>query len=98
MKYHIDILEEVYLELEEAGIYYHVQSPGLEMKLFDQWEITIERIIKNPESYQLHGKRYRYALLDKFPYLVVFEIIGIKVVVFRFINVRRHPKKRYRKR
>lgn len=38
MKYQLQILEEVYTEIEEAGDYYFLQQPGLEMKLFKDWE------------------------------------------------------------
>ncbi|MES2558398.1 MAG: hypothetical protein V4590_01560 [Bacteroidota bacterium] len=98
MKYSLHILEEVYGEIEEAGDYYFTQRSGLEMQLFLDWERTVNRVLKNPEGYQKQGKKFRHALLEKFPYLVVFEIIDLSVVVYRFINVRRHPGKRHAKR
>jgi hypothetical protein len=98
MKYRLDVLEEVYGELEEAGDYYHSQRPGLEMELFADFERALNRIQKNPEGYQKQTKSFRHALLDRFPYLVVFEIMESAVVVYRFINVRRHPAKRHAKR
>lgn len=98
MKYRLCILEEVYEDLEEAGTYYFLHSPGLEMELLDEWEHAINRISKNPLGYQLQGKRYRYGLLRRFPFLIVFELIDSQIVVFRFINMRRHPGKRNSKR
>jgi hypothetical protein len=98
MKYNLVVPEDVYEEVEEAGEYYHTQRPGLEMELFEEWEQTLQRILKAPEGYQRKTRSFRLALLDRFPFLVVFEIVGSNIFVYRFINVRRHPGKRYIKR
>ncbi len=98
MRYRLDVLEEVYKEVEVAGEYYYSQRPGLEKELFADFERTLNRISKTPEGFQKQVKNLRHALLDTFPYLIVFEFTIEAIVVYRFINVRRHPGKRHAKR
>jgi plasmid stabilization system protein ParE len=98
MKYHLQILEEVYEELEEAADYYFLQQPGLEMKLFRDWERAVQDILESPEGFQKQRKNFRQILLQNFPYIIVYEILDSKIIIYRFINAKKHPVKRYSKR
>jgi len=98
MKYSLFVFEEVYQELENASKYYNEKRPGLESELFDEWLMALKRLQTDPEIYQKKKKNLRQAMLERFPFLVVFEIIESTVVVYRFIHVRRNVKKRYPKR
>lgn len=98
MKYRLVILEPVSDELADAALYYDNQEPGLGIALLDEWEKTLVKIQLAPEGYQKKVKNLRLALLERFPYLVVFSIEDSTISINRFINVRRHPGKRYAKR
>ena len=69
MKFQIQILEEVYLELEEAADYYYLIRPGLEQELFKDWLESLKRIKNAPEAYQKQKNNFRQVLLNKFPCL-----------------------------
>ncbi len=98
MKYDVVILEEVYFDLEDAADFYYSVKPGLEQELFKEWLICIEKISKSPASYQKQRKQFRQVLLERFPFLIIFEIKDSSVLVYRFINARRDPKKRFKNR
>ena len=98
MKYQLQILEEVYEEIEEAADYYFLQQPGLEMKLFRDWERAVLDILESPEGFQKQRKNFRQILLQNFPYIIVYEILDSKIIIYRFINAKKHPVKRYSKR
>ena len=93
----IIVLEPVADELTEATHYYNNIQYGLGLKLLDEWESSIRKIQQSPEGYQKKYKNYRQVLLNKFPYLIVYSIDKTTIIVSRFINVRKHPKKRYLK-
>lgn len=98
MKYRLIVLDPVADEVAEAAVYYDSQQPGLGLALLDEWERALVKIQRAPEGYQKKVKNFRQALLDRFPYLIVFLIEDSTIFVNRFINVRRHPGKRYAKR
>ncbi len=97
MKYKIIVLEPVADELAEAAIYYDSKQSGLGVDLIDEWDKALSHIQRAPDGYQKKRKNFRQALLDRFPYLVIFEIDNFDIIITRFINAQMHPKKRYKK-
>jgi hypothetical protein len=97
MKYSLIILDEVYNELNESALYYEELQLSLGVALVDEFESALTKIHVNPEGYEKKYKNFRQAMLNRFPYLVLFEIDGKHIVIYRFINARRHPQKRYTK-
>jgi len=97
MKYILIILDEVYKELNESALYYEEQQFSLGEALLDEFESALIKIHVNPEGYEKKYKNFRQAMLNRFPYLVLFEIDEEHIVIYRFINARRHPQKRYTK-
>ncbi len=97
MKFRLVILDEVFAELNEAALYYEERQDSLGLALLEEFESALIRISKNPESFQKKYKNFRQSLLNRFPYLVLFEIDESSVVIYRFINARRHPQKRFNK-
>ncbi len=98
MKYKLFIQEEVYGEVEEAVLYYNQQRTGLGLELFEEWEDAVNRVLSSPEGYEKKRKQFRHVLLKRFPYLAIFEIVETTVVFQKFINVKKHPAKRYSKK
>ena len=94
----LTIHEAVRDEVVDAVVYYEEQQLGLGNSLLEEWEKSINKIHLTPEAYQIKRKHFREVLLDKFPYLIVFETTDTEVFVYRFINAKRHQNKRYVKR
>lgn len=57
-------------------------------------ESIMDKLILNPYLFQRRYKHYREAVLKKFPYYVVYEIIGNTVIVQSFFHSSRNPKKK----
>lgn len=98
MKYKLFIHEEVYYEVEEAVLYYQQQQAGLGLELLEEWENAVNRVLSNPEGYEKKRKQFRQVLLKRFPYIAVYEIVETTIVFQKFINVKKHPGKRYSKK
>lgn len=54
----------------------------------DRLESQIEKIKLNPEAYRIVAKDLRCANLDKFPYQIVYRIVGKTLI--RVTSVRHH--------
>lgn len=97
MIYHIIIPESVYVELKEVSFYYESKQKELGLRFILSWETAMEHLKEAPLLYQKKNKRLRTIKLNKFPYLLVFEIIGNKIYLFRLANAKRNPKKIFKK-
>lgn len=98
MKRSLIILETAKDDLREAAIYYNEQRQGLGLELLNEWDQALVRIQRAPEGFEKKRKHFRQAMLERFPYLIIFEVEPTEIIIYSFINVRRHPKKRYTKR
>jgi hypothetical protein len=95
--YQVIVPQSVYLELEEVSFYYESKQKDLGIKFILSWETAMDHIKEAPLLYQKKNKRLRTIKLNKFPYLLVFEIIENKIYVFRLTNAKKNPKKIYKK-
>lgn len=97
MIYQVIVPESVYLELKEVSFYYESKQKDLGLKFILNWETAMEHIKEAPLLYQKKNKQLRTIKLNKFPYLLVFEIIGNKIYVFRLTHAKRNPRKVFKK-
>ena len=97
MKYKLIVFPKVYEELVEAIDYYNEQQNGLGFDLIDEWESALNTVLLNPLGFEKKQQNFRWVLLKRFPYLIIFEIIEYDIFVYRIINAKRKPTKRFRK-
>lgn len=96
MKFTLVIPGIVEEEIDEAAAYYNKKQEGLGDRLYKDLTETLSFVEKSPLSFQKSRKDYRQALLKRFPYLVIYKVYENKILIFRFINARKHPVKRYK--
>jgi hypothetical protein len=97
MTYHLIIKEPVDIEITEASYYYENEQALLSYKLLDAIEMALEDIKLNPLGYQIRYGTYRIKLVNPFPYIFIYEVIGKDVIVYQFINARKEPIRRFKK-
>lgn len=97
MSYKIIIPQSVYFELNEAAMYYEQKQPKLGEKFILDWETTAAQLSQNPLHYQKKYKKLRSISLTTFPYIMVFEIEGKEIIIYRLIHAQRNPKKIFKK-
>ncbi len=96
MIYQLVIVERVYQQLNESAIWYEKQQNGLGANFLDEFQSAIKIVHSNPFVYEKKFKQFRQAILKRFPFLIIFEIIKNEIVVHQFINVKRNLVKRYK--
>jgi plasmid stabilization system protein ParE len=94
VKYTLEIKEEAVLDIKEAYLYYEERKIGLGDRFLDALEIYLERVQQYPEHYQIRRKPYREAFIKDFPYLIIYEIEEVKVIVYAVFNTWKNPNKK----
>lgn len=98
MNYTLIVYDSVADEVEAAALYYESQQIGLGLRFLNDWETALDTLAKLPLGYQKKYRSFRQIQLQKFPYLIMFEIEDKLILIYRIINAKQHPAKRYPKR
>lgn len=94
MKYLLEIKEEAVLDIKEAYWYYEEQKIGLGNQFLETLESYLERVQKYPEHYQIKRKPYREAFIKNFPYIIIYELDGDKIIIYAVFNTWRNPSRK----
>lgn len=77
-------------ELNDAALYYELESPGLGTIFLDEVEHYIEAIIRNPNAGVKIRASIRRRLLRRFPYGIIYSVHdGIRILAV--MNLKRRP-------
>lgn len=84
---------EALAELQEAAAWYDRRRPGLGFELVEAIEQTLARVIELPESFPriLERPAVRRALVQRFPYAVVFSVRADTIHVLAYAHAKRRP-------
>lgn len=94
MAYSLEVINNANLEIIEAYPYYEEKRIGLSEEFLEHSDFYFERIIANPKSFPQKRKPYWEAFLKRFPFLVIYEIVNKKVIVYSIFNTWQNPKKK----
>ena len=79
-------------EVSIAYAWYQGQRSGLGEQFLEYLETKVSFIQNNPNAFPLKHQYYRLVLLDKFPFLIVYEVLSEKVIVYHVFHTSRNPK------
>ena len=98
MNFEVIIKAEAHLDVWVAYEYYEEKQPGLGELFLEALDDVYRSIANHPTHYSYIAEDpsnvFRDRRLKKFPYVVVFEIIGDAVIVYAVFHVRRDPAKK----
>jgi hypothetical protein len=94
MAYKLEVRPLAALEILEAFDWYELQREGLGAEFLNELEIFYTALLRNPNSYGYYDKPIRQGKIDRFPYVVVFEIIDQVVAVYSVFMTKQDPTKR----
>ena len=95
MIYKVIIKEEAYKDLQTAYDYYEEQKTGLGDAFIEEVKEKIDYIKFYPLHFSKVEKDFRQTLIDRFPYLLIYEISGKEVIVYSFFHTSRDPDKKF---
>lgn len=100
MSFAVIIKEEALNDIQEAYDYYEFKQAGLGDKFLQKLEHRLLQISKHPQHYSFidedHLKVLRDVKIDKFPFVIVFEIFETTVIVYAVHNCYKLPSKKKR--
>jgi plasmid stabilization system protein ParE len=86
-----EFLEPAQIELEEEVKYYNEQQAGLGYDFAREVADTIARILRYPEAWTKLSKRTRRCRTKRFPYGVVYQTRGDKILVVAVAHLKKKP-------
>lgn len=93
--YSIIVLDEARLEREKASNRYNEQEEGLWSVFSDQLISTLKLIELFPLLYPQKRPPMREALLNQFPFLIVYQIKSQDTILIHSIfHIKQHPDKK----
>lgn len=94
MSFPIVYTSEALQEEAEAFLFYEQQSAGLGDRFLNEVEETLYRIAKNPNYYTFidSTKTIRDLALNKFPFVIIFEVKQVHIIVYHIHHTRRELK------
>ncbi len=100
MDYKVILSSEAVKELQESYEWYEGRSEGLGVRFIELIDKVIKLILVNPEGYPIKRVPYREIVLSKFPYLIVYEFVKEKHIVYilHIFHTKRNPKLKYKQK
>lgn len=80
-------------ELAEVALWYEAQAPGLGQQFLDEFERTMERVVRFPDAWTKISVRHRRCLFRRFPYAVVYSQTSTHIRVAAIADLRRDLKR-----
>jgi hypothetical protein len=84
------------LMIKDAYDWYQEQRKGLGEIFLTELDRCFKRLKINPTNNPKIIRNYRQARLQRFPYVVLFEIIKTDIVVLSVFHTRRNPKHKFK--
>lgn len=95
MIYKIQILLKAENDIKKAFVWYEDKQVGLGGRFLDEIGEIFNYIEDNPKLFQIRrSSKFREAVLVKFPFAVIYEIIEYRVVVYAVFATKQNPDKK----
>lgn len=79
-------------DVDNAYEWYEYQQSGLGSLFLNELESFYHKLEFNPQVFGKLTNRYRQAVLKRFPYVIIFEIIRKEVHIYSVFHTSRNPK------
>ena len=80
---------------KDAYNWYESQLTGLGESFLKDLEQTNKKLLANPTFYTTLDKGFRRIPLKRFPYIVIYELLGREIIVYAVFHTSRNPENRY---
>jgi toxin ParE1/3/4 len=90
--YNIEISEEAENDFENSYEYYYDDSPKLADTFFRLINTSLETIKKTPLSFPEIHKSLRKFCVEKFPFVIYYQVVDYTIKVIAIFHTSRNPK------
>ncbi|MBQ4822069.1 type II toxin-antitoxin system RelE/ParE family toxin [Aquimarina sp. MMG016] len=94
MIYKLILKRRAEIELEDAIEWYNSLSKGLGFRFLNSVRSEINYIQKFPKHFQISKNTFRQAPIQRFPFIIVYEIENNTIIVYSIFNTNQNPIKK----
>ena len=87
------ILSPALDELAAAVYFYQGKGDGLGLKFLDEFDLTVERILKYPLAWKATGKHHRRCRMERFPFAVLYAVRCGEILISGIFAMGEDPNK-----
>jgi plasmid stabilization system protein ParE len=87
----IYIRPEAEADLDNAAAWYQTQVTGLGYEFLDEIKKALQIMADNPEIFQIVYKNIHRAIIQRFPFVIYYQIEEETIVVLGIIHASRNP-------
>ena len=80
-------------DLKTALDYYFEISPNLETRFLSSIDRQFHKILEHPKVYPFETKTSQKVIVNKFPYIIIFEQYKDIIIILAIFHTRQNPKK-----
>lgn len=78
-------------DLRIALNYFYEISPKLEKRFLSHIDNKFNNILKSPKTYQYETKTSQKVVMDKFPYIIIYEQFEDIIMILAIFHTRQNP-------
>lgn len=91
-KKNLEFLEKAQQEAQESRAYYDSVQDGLGQEFKNEVDKTLKRIFDNPYQFPKGRREKRIAQVNRFPFVVIFQVRKLIILVISIFHTSRNPK------
>ena len=91
MVYQLELRKRAINQMQKSYDYYESKSLGLGERFLLTVEEYFEIIKNNPKQFQVKREEIREAYLQKFPFIIVYQIVKDTIIVYSVFHTSRNP-------
>lgn len=92
MRFTIFVTDEAEAEIENAYDWYEEQEKNLGRKFIFRVEVAYKLILDFPLGFPARRKDYRECFIGIFPFVIIYRVVGNKIIVYKVFHTKRNPK------
>ncbi len=81
MSFNLVLQSEAVIDIQEAFEWYEGQKPELGLEFITEIKEGFEKICNHPLYYSAINNRFRRLKINRFPYLIVYELDELSVLI-----------------
>lgn len=92
MSYALNLQSEAIIDIQSAFEWYEMQQEGLGDEFIEEMENGFAKICNHPQYYTFINPHFRRFKIQRFPYLIIYEIEKETIIVNSVKHASQKPK------
>ena len=95
--YKLIVTEIALTQLEESALYYEDKQKNLGFEFEREIADVLDIIENNPYLFPIKFAHFHEVVVNRFPYIIVYEIAGKEIVILSIFHTKQDPEKKRKK-